>query len=165
MNCFEARKEFVSFWRRTMPPDDRGAFSAHLRGCAQCDRSFRVFALTAPALHSEAEPDADAGIRRPAPVRAPIAVRRSPKPDAQAGHPWRAMSAAFVMAAAAVLALYVAQSPRISFEDAMAVDNPSVEPASYTTPENVFGQEVLGQDANLQEPVYNESAANDGFAG
>ena len=69
------------------------------------------------------------------------------------------------MAAAAVLALYVAQSPRVSFVDAIAIENPNVEPASYIAPENVFGQEVLGQDANLQEPLYNESAANDGLAG
>jgi hypothetical protein len=35
MNCFEARKEFGAFWRRTMAAEARAAFSAHLGGCAK----------------------------------------------------------------------------------------------------------------------------------
>lgn len=52
MNCFEARQDFVGFWRRTLDEERRRALLAHLKGCLKCDRAFRAFALTAPMLHS-----------------------------------------------------------------------------------------------------------------
>ena len=78
--------------------------------------------------------------------------------------PWRAMTALLAMAAAAAVAVYVAIPSRVTFEDAIAVENPAIEPVSYTVADNVFGQEVFGQDLNLQEPVYNGTAANDSLA-
>lgn len=53
MNCFEARQDFVSFWRSMLDGERRRALLAHLKGCSKCDRAFRAFALTAPMLHSE----------------------------------------------------------------------------------------------------------------
>ena len=53
MNCFEARQDFRSFWRKELAPERRGAFLAHLAECAKCDGAFRIFALTAPVFHSE----------------------------------------------------------------------------------------------------------------
>jgi hypothetical protein len=88
MNCFEARQEFRSFWRKELPPGRRTAFVAHLSECAKCDGAFRVFALTAPVLHSDAEPSRPARARR-TPAR--IEGRRS----------------AAWMSIAAVLALFV----------------------------------------------------------
>lgn len=165
MNCFEARKEFISFWRRTMPADERVRFSAHLRECARCDRSFRVFALTAPVLQSESAPEENAPSDWVAtPSRRPATIRRAARREPPAELPWRSITAAFAMAAAAVVAVYVAIPSRVTFEDAIAVKTLAVEPVSYTAADNVFGQEVFGQDVNLQQPIYNEAAANDSFA-
>ena len=52
MNCFEARQDFVNFWRGALDGERRRVLLAHLKGCAKCDRAFRAFALTAPMLHS-----------------------------------------------------------------------------------------------------------------
>jgi hypothetical protein len=52
MNCFEARQDFVSFWRGALDGERRRELLAHLMGCAKCDRALRTFALTAPMLHS-----------------------------------------------------------------------------------------------------------------
>lgn len=52
MNCFEARQDFVSFWRRALDGERRRELLAHLEGCSKCDRAFRAFALTAPMLHA-----------------------------------------------------------------------------------------------------------------
>lgn len=65
MNCFETRKEFVSFWRRTLDPARRADFSNHLEHCDRCDRSFRLFALSAPVFHSDREPEVAPRFRQP----------------------------------------------------------------------------------------------------
>jgi hypothetical protein len=57
MNCFETRNEFRALWRKTVSGERRAELLAHLGGCAKCDHAFRVFALTAPVLHSEVEPE------------------------------------------------------------------------------------------------------------
>jgi hypothetical protein len=50
MDCLEARRDFGRFWRKTLEVNQRAAFLSHLRVCSRCDRSFRIFALTAPIL-------------------------------------------------------------------------------------------------------------------
>jgi anti-sigma factor RsiW len=155
MNCFEARKEFISFWRRTMPEDERVRFSAHLNECGRCDRSFRVFALTAPALHSETEPEGDSAAYRPMAAARPAVRRDAPEESA-----WRVMTAALAMAAAAAIAVYVAIPSRTTFMDAIAVENPNVDQVSYTAADSVFGQELFGQDVT-QQSLRNQPAADD----
>jgi len=56
MNCFEARQDFKSFWRKELDAGRQQAFVAHLAGCPKCDGAFRIFALTAPVFHSDVEP-------------------------------------------------------------------------------------------------------------
>jgi hypothetical protein len=56
MNCFEARQQFRALWRKTAPREMRAALLAHLQSCAKCNHAFRVFAVTAPALHSDSKP-------------------------------------------------------------------------------------------------------------
>jgi Putative zinc-finger len=121
MNCFEARQEFAAFWRRELAGERRAAFSAHLAECAKCDRAFRAFALTAPALHSASEP---ATRRRGArefaidPARRPTSAARI-EPRAQ--HRWFAMCAAVTVFVAASLAAWISVStPVESLTDALS---------------------------------------------
>src|SRR5713226_5544398 len=60
MNCFETRNEFRGLWRKTVGAERYADLMAHLGGCAKCAHAFRVFALTAPVLHSETEPEGNA---------------------------------------------------------------------------------------------------------
>ncbi len=66
MNCFEARQDFVSFWRGALDGERRRDLLAHLKGCAKCDRAFRAFALTAPMLHSGGAAAAESALSAPA---------------------------------------------------------------------------------------------------
>jgi hypothetical protein len=95
MNCFEVRQDFRAFWRNELSPELRTAFNGHLRECGKCDGAFRVFALTAPVLHSEAEPN------RPA-----LATRTSASRWREVRNNRDARSSAW-MSIAAVLALFI----------------------------------------------------------
>jgi hypothetical protein len=76
MNCFVARKEFVSFWRGTLGGERRRDFMVHLKKCNRCDRAFRAFSLTAPMLHS-GHRAVQAGVSRPAaPAGFPAAAHK-----------------------------------------------------------------------------------------
>jgi hypothetical protein len=171
MNCFEARQEFVTFWRRTMPQDRRAEFSAHLGECPRCDRSFRIFALSAPVLHSDTEPEPGASPARMIglhSVAAPVFGSDRTARTRFVARPWRAMGAAFAMTAAAGLALFVAVgSPRDSFEDAIAGEDPNVELTAYTPAGNLLGQDIPPEANNPREPLLQESPANlqNDFAG
>lgn len=102
MNCFEARKEFPAFWRRTLTPTERSRLTAHLAGCPQCDRSFRTFALCAPLLHSEGPPPGiDAAALRP-PLNL-VRPRRFVEGEPEERRGWRSLW----QAAAAALLLAV----------------------------------------------------------
>src|SRR5208337_3520962 len=97
MNCFEARQDFRSFWRKELAPERRAAFLAHLAECSKCDGAFRTFALTAPVFHSEAEP-----------VRSIGSVRRLSAPARREGRAYRETRRASAwVSIAAVLALFV----------------------------------------------------------
>jgi anti-sigma factor RsiW len=166
MNCFDTRKEFRAFWRRTLEPERRTAFIAHLRGCAKCDRSFRVFALSAPTLHSEFEPEA-----RSEPLetlaRARPSLTQRETFSRRGGNQWAAMAAAVIMLAVSGLAAWTAAGP--SHQDVMeaiAGDNPSIEQVSYTPDASLFGQDVIGSDS-LQEPLAPDTQTSqaEGLAG
>ena len=125
MNCFEARQDFASLWRESLDPARRAELITHLAECAKCDRAFRVFALSAPALHSE---------RVPEPGTSRVAGRRpSPRQIARPRR-WFAMCAAITFFVAAGLAAWMSVTmPVESLSDTLDV------------PDN-FIQQVFGPD-------------------
>jgi hypothetical protein len=155
MNCFEARKEFVSFWRCLMPPERRSLFVEHLRNCTQCDHSFRIFALTAPVLHSEAEPERDES--RPS-GHLEITSNSQGRQRSESRNSARlgAIGLSVGMAAAAAIAIYFAVAPHLSFEDAIADENPNVQLAFYREPESFLGAGTF--QSALSDPVYDDSS-------
>jgi hypothetical protein len=176
MNCFEARKEFPSFWRRILTPEDRAAFLAHVGRCARCDHAFRVFALTAPVLHGDSAPgelmpvahtsvasyesSSYAG-REPA-----VTSRRGATVTAIVPRASRTVWAAAALAAAALLAVYVAAAtPGQTLEDAITSEDP-VSDLSTATPESAtFGDAVLDQDTLTQDPLTQPNSGANGVAG
>ena|SRR5271166_1599359 len=133
MNCFEARQDFRSFWRKELALERRAAFNAHLGECAKCDGAFRIFALTAPVLHAEAEP------MRPALARRAAAASRSR--DIRS---YRDSRASQWLSIAAVLALFItgasaayfsAESSPQTLSEAIHQQSPFVEMVSADMPE------------------------------
>ena len=115
MNCFESRQEFSAIWRNRATPERRAEILAHLKSCAKCDHAFRVFALSAPVLHSEAEPPAAAHVSARQPFSLGDRPRRFASVSRVTERPrrWIAMSAAaaiFVVASSA--AFFSADTPR-----------------------------------------------------
>jgi anti-sigma factor RsiW len=176
MNCFEARKEFPSFWRRTLTPEERTAFLAHVGRCARCDRAFRVFALTAPVLHGDSASREPMGVAQASVAThesSPYA-RRDPVPTFRRGAPVtpvvprasRTVWAAAALAAAALFAIYVAAAtPGQTFEDAITGED-AVGDLSTATPESaVFGDAVLDQDTLTQDPLTLPNGGANGVAG
>ena len=137
MNCFEARQQFRAFWRRELSLEERAILATHLAECDKCDRAFRDFALSAPALHSAAgPPDHSSAERRPAMrdshSRRPAAVVRS----GFAPRRGIAMSAAAMVLVAASLAAYFSVTTPIDNLN----DELSAEPAA---------SQLFGPDLNL----------------
>jgi hypothetical protein len=167
MNCFEARKEFGAFWRRTLTPEARAAFNRHLGGCVKCDHSFRTFALSAPVLYSEREPEPRA---RPAELARtavrPLTARRMPS-RSNGTPPWRAVAAAAILLIVSGAAAWTALPARQDVMEAIAGDDPAVEPVSYTPDASIFSQDVIGSDPSLQEPLApgNKPVRSEGLAG
>jgi anti-sigma factor RsiW len=168
MNCFDTRKQFSAFWRRTLEPGQRAAFSAHLNGCAKCDRSFRVFALSAPVLHGEREPEARSQPHLARTQPRPVSPRKMTMARRNGGFQWLAMAAAAVLVVASGLAAWTAANPpHQNVMEAIAGDNPSIEQVSYSPDASLFGQDVTGPDPALQEPLApdNSTAQAEGLAG
>jgi len=121
MNCFEARQDFPAFWRCELPADRRAVLNAHLGECAKCDRAFRVFAMTAPVLHS-----ASAALSRAAGPREFTFEHRAraaaPPVNSSYGaqRRWLAMCASALIFVAASSGAYLAASaPTQSLSDAL----------------------------------------------
>jgi hypothetical protein len=135
MNCFEARQEFSALWRKRATGERRTEILAHLSSCAKCDHAFRVFALTAPVLHSESEPSAAARVSSPArrefslsdrPRRFASVARETTTPQR-----WFAMAAAaavFVFATSA--ALYSVNVPRQTLSEELSMPDTNAEAAA-----------------------------------
>jgi hypothetical protein len=163
MNCFQARQEFVGFWRGESDAERRRALLAHLAQCARCDKAFRAFALTAPMLHAHGEAAPAAETNRAAqasPAAAPVrldALRRTdPRRTAEilrhasawrrpAGVPnyhWREAAAGLSAVAAAVLLMYFSiATPVQSFDD--AVSNSDLISETAVQPDNdLLGQQI-----------------------
>ncbi len=176
MNCFEARKEFPSFWRRTLTPEERTAFLAHVGRCARCDRAFRVFALTAPVLHGDTASREPVGVAQAsvAPHDSSPYARREPAIPSRRGVPVtpivprasRTVWAAAALAAAALFVLYIAAAtPGQTLEDAITGED-AVGDLSTATPESaVFGDAVLDQDSLTQDPLTQPNGGANGVAG
>jgi hypothetical protein len=169
MNCFEIRNEFVSFWRRTMPVESRVPFSAHLRECPACDHAFRLFALSAPVLHSSVEPSGSPETRAQPQSSTTDEGRRAPAlAKSSEVQRWSNAFAAFALAAAAGVAIYFATPPKMTFEDAIAQDYTSAEsPSYYSSADSLFGQELMGRDPEVQDTMYPREppSTRDDFAG
>lgn len=126
MNCFESRQEFPALWRNRATGERRAEILAHLKSCAKCDHAFRVFALTAPVLHSESEPAA--AMRVSAPARREFSLGDRPRRFAavtlEPASPrrWVAIAAAaaiFVIAGS--VAFYSVDAPGQSFSEELSV--------------------------------------------
>ena len=126
MNCFDSRQEFSAIWRNRATPERRAETLAHLKSCAKCDHAFRVFALTAPVLHSESEPPPAARVSAPARQAFSLGDRprrfASMSRETERPRRWVAMSAAaaiFVMASSA--AFFSADTPRQTFGEEISM--------------------------------------------
>jgi hypothetical protein len=149
MNCFEARNDFVAFWQKTLAGERRTRLLTHLCGCAACDRSFRVFALTASVLYSAIEPDWSSAYPRIIGLNAgefDLSSALSITGRRPVVRKLNGVLPAFVMAAAAAIALYLSLPPRMTFEDAIAGDNSNAEVASYPSADSFFGQELMAEN-------------------
>lgn len=120
MNCFEARKDFRAFWRKALSADRSQELLSHLKLCAPCDQAFRLFALTAPVLHSEADT-----VEAMSKNNAAIPDTRTAgieAVDARARRPatWPALCAGISIIVAAGFAAYLAAAaPNQSLSDAL----------------------------------------------
>lgn len=138
MTCLEARREFPAFWRRAMPSASRARLVAHLHGCAECDRAFRAFALSAPVLHSELVEEAMPQASPPPlnlvrPRR--FAVPRS-APLARGGtwRTWKIAAAASLMITIGGLSAWSSvRWPSENFAESVAGDGVDVDRAIYSS--------------------------------
>jgi hypothetical protein len=78
------------------------------------------------------------------------------------------------MAAAAIMllisggtAVWTAIPAHQDMMEAIAGDDPSVEPVSYTPDASIFSQDVIGSDPSVQEPLApdNSPVRSEGLAG
>jgi hypothetical protein len=159
MTCFEARKEFPVFWRRAMPAASRSNLTAHLQDCAQCDRAFRAFALSASVLHSDLVVDA-----KPQAPRPPISLVRPRRftpghavPLERSGtwRPWKIAAAASLMVAVGGFSAWsAARWPTENFADTVAGESVEVDPVIYSS-------DSATADPFAPESSLSESAATD----
>ncbi len=141
MNCFEARQDFRSFWRKELTPERRAAFIAHLAECAKCDGAFRTFALTAPVFHSEAEPSRSASPAR----RMPASARREARAyrELRRSAAWLSIAAVLALLITGASAAYFSvETPDETLSDAIHQPSQFVELVSADLPEanSDFGQ-------------------------
>jgi len=142
VNCFQARKEFPNFWREHLAPPIADELAGHLECCGLCEQAYRLFALTAPVLHSAPEAveamlggaDAERPARRP---------RSAPAGDAvgQRGMVWTALS---MLVAASVIAYFAVASPGESLTDALSNNRPSSAISAVQEPASSFLDDFAG---------------------
>ena len=132
MNCFEARQDFRSFWRKELAPERRTEFLAHLAECSKCDGAFRTFALTAPVLHSDSEPLRTSAPRMPAAARREARAYREPRRIS----PWLSIAAVLALFITGASAAYFAEeTPTETLSDAIHQPSQFVELVSADFPE------------------------------
>ena len=136
MNCFEARQEFPSLWRKRLTAEQRDELLAHLKGCEKCDHAFRVFALTAPVLHGEMEQQG-APVSRPARREFSLADRprrfASVTRETARSNRWIPMAAAAAIFVFATSAAYLSvRVPNESIGEELSVPESSMSYQSTT---------------------------------
>lgn len=151
MNCFESRQEFPAVWRKRATGERRAEILAHLKTCAKCDHAFRVFALTAPVLHSELEPPSAARVSSPARREFSLGdrPRRFASVSRETASPrrWAAMSAAaaiFVVASSA--AFYSVKAPAQTLSEELSMPDAS---ANYDVAADPLAPEVPMTESDL----------------
>ncbi len=143
INCFEARQEFPALWRKAATAERRAELLAHLGECAKCDHAFRLFALTAPALHSERMPGADArergALRRDySPLDRPYRFAAASRASSQS-RPWMAMgAAAMIFLFSSSAAYYSVKAPADTLTDEISSSDTGADSESMT---DLFGSE------------------------
>ena len=129
MNCFEARQNFPALWKKELGAEARATMLAHLGQCSACDHAFRVFALSAPVLHSATEP-ARTGHRCREGASHGISARRGAGiyREAHRARPWIATYAASVLLMLGAAAAYLSvHEPVQTLSDAISQTQPAVE--------------------------------------
>ena len=167
MSCFEARKDFRAFWRRTMPLDARAHMVRHLGECSQCDRAFRAFALIAPVIHAGNQPHtAKSASRsrnsvRPRPTastRSPSFARREPR------RIWQVAAAAVLVALGGLTAWSSTRWPRENFAQSVVADSPATEIAGYSSDASATlfdaGAQVPAVFESITSPPSSEATNN-----
>jgi len=143
VNCFQARREFRDFWRQRLEPATAEELAGHLGCCGLCDQAYRLFALTAPVLHS------DAGA-----IEAMLAGERGTRPIArrtrsavaeraieQQGTVWAALS---MLVAASVIAYMSVAVPSESLTDALTRIQPTRAVSAVQEPPSSFLDDFAG---------------------
>ena len=161
-----------------LTPEGRTAFLAHVGRCARCDHAFRVFALTAPVLHSDSAASEPTGVQQAAVAtheslpyarretvitsrRGATVARSAVVPRAS-----RTKWAAAALAAAALFVVYVAAAaPGQTFEDAITGEDTVSDVSTATSDSGAFGDAVLDQDTVTQDPHTQPNNGANGVAG
>ena len=141
MNCFEARQEFPALWRKTATEERRAELLAHLKSCSKCDHAFRVFALTAPVLHSATEPSGRVTVER----RVGASARRGAM--VSRGSTWRRQMIAMC---AGVMVIFMASAAAY---------------LSVTVPITSYSDELTNSESTLDVPATDISVMGNDFAG
>ncbi len=113
MNCFEARQEFRALWRKELGAQARTALLQHLKECPSCTDAFRVFALSAPVLHSRTEPESAATASRERREAAASARHGGVYRGNARARAWLSMSAALTMFIIGAMAAYLSVSTQV----------------------------------------------------
>ena len=142
MNCFQTRKEFANFWRERLAPPAADEIANHLECCGLCEHAYRLFALTAPVLHSEPDAvDAMLGKESPSrPGRRRAAVDRSGAVG-ERGMVWTALT---MLVAASVVAYIAVTAPSESLTDALSKAGPSSTISAVQEPPSSFLDDFAG---------------------
>ena len=143
MNCFQARREFPNFWRQQLEPATADELAGHLGCCGLCDRAYRLFALTAPVLHSDADA-VEAMLAGERGTRLPARRMRSSAAEhaiEQHGTVWAALS---MLVAASVIAYMSVAVPSESLTDALSRIQPTHAVSAVQEPPSLFLDDFAG---------------------
>jgi hypothetical protein len=148
----------------------RASLIEHLRECADCDRSFRSFALAAPVVHSETTSDTAASAQRaPLNLVRPqrFAISRVERTERRLPErPWKvAAAAALLLMTGGVTAWSSARWPTQNFIESVAGDSSEIDSATNSTDSAGLSPDTLGPESALFEamaPPDSSASSDDG---